>query len=247
MMYPGDILGIGSILALLGGGIGAINSGISYSQSKKLMAMQQNWLEKMSNTAHQREVADLRAAGLNPILSAGGNGASAGGAGLNSSSVSNGPDLTGILDTAVAAENANTTAKAQASQEAVNDSQIELNKAQAGLAAAKAVKEAEGAKVYKSGGKLYDLIKDPITWRGVLSWFSDSSGSAKNTPNVVNRLKKAKQHYNGDGTGNGRGNWPSRVPEIEIRKGRGVPEGGSSRIRYHYSNGYVSEWRKLGK
>lgn len=105
----GDNNMIGSIISGIGSVAGAL---ISAHSAKKEAKKQREWEQQMADTAHQREVKDLEAAGLNPVLSAGGMGAST-------------PSI-GIADTSALNELGKTDKYAQILANKTAEKQVEL-------------------------------------------------------------------------------------------------------------------------
>lgn len=137
-------------IGALGGILGGLGSHFTNQQNaraiKEANEAQMNFQREMSSTAHQRQVADMRAAGLNPILSAmGGSGAQSG------TGSANAPVMENALGQGVSSALESTRLKKDL---AATDSQIALNdaaegtqktQAQANVSSAKAA-EANAAK-----------------------------------------------------------------------------------------------------
>lgn len=151
---------------------------------------QMNFQKEMSNTAHQREVNDLKAAGLNPILSANAGASTPGGASYSAQK----PDLdydpmlmanakqakaqtsNTIMDTGLKAANTKSAEKS-----------LEIADAQKDLLKAQGAKEGELARSAKQQANLQDKYGEASQVMGLIN---SGTGSIGNLMGVGNALRQ---------------------------------------------------------
>lgn len=150
---------MGPIGAIAGGVIGA---GLNYYSAKQQMAFQ----ERMANTQHQREVADLRAAGLNPILSA------TGGSG-------NAAPVGAMADMSAAGEGIASAGRMGAIELAQLKMQKDLNDANIDAIDANRAKTIADTKVVKSGIPYIDREKEAAITAAIAGRDLAKSSAAK--------------------------------------------------------------------
>lgn len=183
----------GGLLSSIGGGIlSAIGGNRAYTRNKKLLYFQQEFQREMSNTAHQREVRDLREAGLNPILSAKYGGASTPSGGSASAATD---VLTPALSTALAVRRQNQELENMKAQESVAKSVKALNEAAREKAIQEAANTAQNIRIKRPAAKIADHAVNGI---GFFEKLAKGIGRAAADPETrARRLRSERfqKHY----------------------------------------------------
>lgn len=174
--------------AALGGmavqaGLDYFNTQAANNASRAAANRQMNFQKEMSNTAHRREVADLRAAGLNPILSANAGASTPGGASYTAQKSDSGDfDIDPMLASnmkqskaTVANTIADTGLKAANTLNA--EKQLEIADEQKSLIRAQATKEGQLARSASQQANLLDKYGEASQVMGLINSGTGSIGN----------------------------------------------------------------------